>query len=69
MKKLTLNCPYASYDARMRINCSKTNMLCGHQAWKPCKGWSEMTAAAADCTLREEKKNERKRTTVKKRTD
>lgn len=67
MKRPILNCPNALYDARMRISCSKTGMLCGHQAWKPCRGWSEMTAAAAGCLLREEKKNERKRTTVKKR--
>lgn len=69
MKNLKLNCPYASYDEKMRIKCSKADSHCGHQAWKPCKGWSVLTEGAAECPLRKEQKNERKRTSGKKRTN
>ena len=53
--KLKLDCPYASYDERMRIRCAKVNNLCANQAWKPCKGWSALTELARNCPARVEK--------------
>ena len=71
--KLKLDCPYASYDERMRIRCAKVNNLCANQAWKPCKGWSALTELARDCPARAEKpavkevKTNVRKTTGKKR--
>lgn len=63
--KLNLTCPYARYDAQMRIQCSKSESLCANQRWKPCKGWSVLTEWADDCPARKEAPSERK--TSKKR--
>ena len=63
--KLTLTCPYAKYDAQMRIQCSKSETLCANQRWRPCKGWSVLTEWADDCPARKETPGERK--TSKKR--
>lgn len=41
--KLTLKCPKAVYDRNMRIICKKDLGPCGHQRFKPCKGWSVLT--------------------------
>lgn len=55
--KLTLNCPRASYDAQMRIRCAAAGDLCGHQRFKPCKGWCVLTDQAGKCPLREGKED------------
>lgn len=52
--KLTLSCPRASYDGQMRILCAAGG-LCGHQRYKPCKGWCVLTEQAGRCPLRKEK--------------
>ena len=49
--KLTLSCPRASYDREMRIQCGAGG-LCGHQRYKPCKGWCVLTDQAGRCPLR-----------------
>lgn len=49
--KLTLTCPRASYDGQMRIQCAGGG-LCGHQRYKPCKGWCVLTEQAGRCPLR-----------------
>ena len=54
MMKPALDCPYASYDSRMRIQCSKAAGLCGNQRYKPCKGWCVLTESAGDCPARVE---------------
>lgn len=51
--KLTLNCPRASYDREMRIRCGAGG-LCGHQRYKPCKGWCVLTEQAGRCPLRKD---------------
>ncbi len=51
--KLTLSCPRASYDGQMRIQCAAGG-LCGHQRYKPCKGWCVLTEQAGRCPLRKE---------------
>jgi hypothetical protein len=51
--KLTLSCPRASYDREMRITCSAGG-LCGHQRYKPCKGWCVLTDQAGRCPLRKD---------------
>ena len=51
--KIELECEYAAYDSRMRIVCKKVNMLCAHQRFKPCKGWSVLTNWKT-CTGRDE---------------
>jgi len=53
MIDLTLSCPRASYDREMRIKCSAGD-LCGHQRYKPCKGWCVLTEQAGSCPLRKE---------------
>lgn len=67
--KIKIECPYAKYDEKMRLMCSKSNDLCANQRWKPCKGWSVLTEWAADCPSRKEKTNERKKSAGKKRTN
>lgn len=52
--KLTLSCPFASYDDGMRINCSRTGARCGHAYFKRCKGWWVLTGQADRCPLRKE---------------
>lgn len=54
--KLTLSCPRASYDREMRIQCTAGGM-CGHQRYKPCKGWCVLTEQAGRCPLRKESGN------------
>lgn len=51
---LKLECPRASYDREMRIQCSAAGGLCGHQRYKPCKGWCVLTDLAGRCPLRKE---------------
>lgn len=53
--KINLNCPYAKHNNKMRVICMKTQDLCGHQYFKTCKGWCELTDTAAKCPLRKEK--------------
>ena len=55
--KLILECPWAKYDSRMRIECTKAGGQCAHQRFKPCKGWCVLTEQAAKCTAREDKTN------------
>lgn len=50
--KLTLDCPKARYDERMRIVCKAADGLCGHQRFKPCVGWCVLTEQAGRCPLR-----------------
>lgn len=52
---LILSCPEASYDGQMRIQCAAAGDLCGHQRFKPCKGWCVLTEQAGKCPLRKEK--------------
>ena len=52
--KLTLECPYARYDAQMRISCAKAKDLCAHQRYKPCKGWCVLTDQAGSCPARKD---------------
>lgn len=66
--KLKLECPYASYDDRMRIRCAKVNNLCANQAWKPCKGWSALTELARNCPARVEPAAKEGKTNVRKTT-
>jgi len=54
--KINLPCEYANHDSRMRIVCKKTGNLCAFQYYRRCKGWCEMTAGAAGCIVRKEKK-------------
>lgn len=65
MRKPTLDCPYASYTAEMRVFCSKAKGLCGNQYFKTCKGWWTLTEAAADCPVKEKKSNARKQASKK----
>lgn len=65
--KLKLACPYASYGQDMKIKCSKAEGLCGHQRFRICKGWSELTEAAETCPLRKENANVGKKKASKKR--
>lgn len=68
--KIKIECPYAKYDEKMRLMCSKSNDLCANQRWMPCKGWSVLTDWAADCPLRKEAKaNVGKKKTGTKRTN
>lgn len=48
-----LDCPRASYDREMRIQCSAGG-LCGHQRYKPCKGWCVLTDQAGRCPRRKD---------------
>ena len=51
--KLTLSCPYATYDSNMRIKCEKQNGgLCANQKYRPCKGWCVLTEWAERCPAR-----------------
>ena len=53
--KLTLSCPNASYDAAMRIRCSKANGApCAFQYFRACKGWWVLRPNADRCLLRKE---------------
>lgn len=54
--KINLSCENAKHDSRMRVVCTKTNNLCAFQYFKRCKGWCDLTAGAADCIVRKEKK-------------
>lgn len=53
--KIKLECPYARYNAEMRIMCDKLKGLCGHQRYRPCKGWCVLSDGAAGCTARKDK--------------
>ena len=53
MRPDKLTCPRASYDDEMRIRCDDGG-LCGHQRYKPCKGWCVLTDQAARCPLRKD---------------
>ena len=53
MNDLTLSCPKAAYDREMRITCGDGG-LCGHQRFKPCKGWCVLTEPAGRCPLRKD---------------
>lgn len=56
--KLTLSCPNASYDAAMRIRCSKANGApCAFQYFRACKGWWVLRPNADKCLLRKEEKD------------
>ncbi len=56
--KLTLSCPNASYDAAMRIRCSKANGApCAFQYFRACKGWWVLRPNADKCLLRKEETN------------
>lgn len=55
--KINIGCDNAKFNAQMRIICTKINDLCGHQRFKPCKGWCVLTEGAKDCTLKKEKEN------------
>lgn len=54
--KIKLECDSAKFRADMRIICNKINDLCGHQRFKPCKGWCVLTDGAKNCPLRKDKK-------------
>ena len=59
--RLTLECPRARYGAGMMIVCMRDGELCAHQYYKPCKGWSVLSAGARRCPLREERNDEREK--------
>lgn len=52
MSRLTLSCPFASYSAGMRIDCSRLDGPCGHQYFKRCKGWWALLPTADRCPVR-----------------
>ena len=54
--KIKLECEQAYHNNRMRIMCQKTQALCGHQWYKPCKGWCVLTDGYKNCPVRKEKK-------------
>ena len=54
--KINLGCDCAKFRHDMKITCRKTNDLCGHQRYMPCKGWYVLTDGAKDCPVRKEKK-------------
>ena len=51
---LKLDCPHAKYGRGMVIYCQADGEPCGHQYFKPCKGWSALSPGAERCTLRKE---------------
>ena len=53
--KVTINCPYGSYDDHMRIRCSVSGSLCAHQYWCGCEGRSKLRNTADKCPGRDEK--------------
>lgn len=56
--RIKLECENAKYDERMRILCKRSNMLCAHQRFKPCKGWCVLTEWKS-CTGRNHGKTEK----------
>ena len=52
--RITLACPEAEYREEMRIWCKRRGCWCGHVFFKRCKGWWELTPAAANCPIRQE---------------
>lgn len=56
--KIELDCPNAYHGKLMRVYCKKNNGLCLFQFYKSCKGWWVNSPTAAQCPIREVKKNE-----------
>lgn len=65
--KLTIDCPYGSYNAQMQIMCAKTSDICAHQRYRSCKGWWILTDQAGACPARKDDTNDRKAKTAPKR--
>ena len=56
--KLTLECPKAEYNGTMRILCKACGCLCGHQRYRICKGWAELTEGSKSCPMRNKEEKE-----------